>query len=228
MLKLSASINPCPEDLVVDYSKTLQKLDTDYIHLDVMRENFVGHDALSINTIYEIYDNTLVPLDCHLMIDEPLSVLKEYLKIKLNIITIHYEAFKNKKDLLKAIKMIKDKHVLVGLSIKPNTFIKDIMDYLPLIDLVLIMGVEPGKSGQKMITNTIPKIKELRSIIYDYRYDLKIEVDFDGRKKVFSIKGKEKPQSIYPRMKGCQMKIKFISSCVEADVSNPQIVVGVL
>lgn len=177
MLKLSASINPCPEDRVVEYSKLLQDLNVDYIHLDVMRSNFVGHDALSINTIYEIYDNTLVSLDCHLMIDEPLSVLKEYLKMKLNIITIHYEAFKNKKDLLKAINMIKDKHVLVGLSIKPNTFIKDIMEYLPLIDLVLIMGVEPGKSGQKMISNTIPKIKELRNIIYDYRYDLKIEVD---------------------------------------------------
>ena len=73
--------------------------------------------------------------------------------------------------------MIKDKHILVGLSIKPNTFIKDIKEYLPLIDLVLIMGVEPGKSGQKMISNTLPKVKELRSIIYDYKYDIKIEVD---------------------------------------------------
>ena len=177
MLKLSASINPCPENRVVDYSKLLQDLGVDYIHLDVMRSNFVGHDVLSINNVYNIYDNTLVPLDCHLMINEPLEVLKEYLKIKLNIITIHYEAFKDKKDLLKAINMIKKKHILVGLSIKPNTFIKDIMEYLPLIDLVLIMGVEPGKSGQKMISNTIPKIKELHSIIYDYRYDIKIEVD---------------------------------------------------
>lgn len=177
MLKISASINPCPEERAVEYCKDLQRVNVDYIHLDVMRSNFVGHNALNINTIFDIYDNTLVPLDCHLMIDEPLSVLKEYLKLKLNYITIHYEAFKDKKDLLKAIKMIHDKHILVGLSIKPNTFIKDIKEYLPLVDMVLIMGVEPGKSGQKMISNTIPKVKELRSIIYEYRYDLKIEVD---------------------------------------------------
>lgn len=177
MLKISASINPCPEGQAVEYCKNLQEIGVDYIHLDVMRSNFVGHDALHINTIYDIYDNTLVPLDCHLMVDEPLTILKEYLKLKVNYITVHYEAFKDKKDLLKAIKMIHDKHILVGLSIKPNTFINEIKEYLPLIDLVLIMGVEPGKSGQKMISNTIPKVKELRSIIYEYRYDLKIEVD---------------------------------------------------
>lgn len=177
MFKISASINPCPENEVVTYSKHLQECGVDYIHLDVMRSNFVGHDALNIETISEIYDNTLVPLDCHLMINEPLSVLKDYIKLKVNYITLHYEAFSNKKDLLKAINMIHKKHILVGLSIKPNTFIKDIKEYLPLIDLVLIMGVEPGKSGQKMISNTIPKVKELRSIVYDYRYDLKIEVD---------------------------------------------------
>ena len=177
MLKISASINPCPEESMVEYCKELQGMGVDYIHLDVMRSNFVGHDSLNNDTIYEIYDNTLVPLDCHLMIDEPLRVLKEYLKLNLNYITVHYEAFKDKEDLLKALKMIRDKHILAGLSIKPYTFVKDIMEFLPYVDMVLIMGVEPGKSGQKMISNTSPKVKELRSIIYDYRYDIKIEVD---------------------------------------------------
>jgi len=93
-----------------------------------------------------------------------------------------------------------------------------------------VMGEPTVKVWQSPRTSFSYPFKEklLKSLTLTSKYDLKIEVDFDGRKKVFSIKGKEKPQSIYPRMKGCQMKIKFISSCVEADVSNPQIVVGVL
>ena len=177
MVKLSASINPCIESQALEYSKELQKAGTDYIHLDVMRSNFVPNNVLNINTIFEIADNTLVPLDCHLMVNEPLNILPEYLKLKLNYITVHYEAFANKNDMLKAFKMIRDKYTLAGISIKPNTFVKDIVEYLPYVDLVLIMGVEPGFSGQKMISNTIPKVKELRKIIDENGYAIKIEVD---------------------------------------------------
>ena len=177
MIRLSASINPCPEDKAVEYVKNLQNLGVDYVHLDVMRSNFVANDVLHINTIYEIGDNTLLPLDCHLMVNEPLEILKEYVKLRPNYITIHYEAFANKEDIYKAIKLIKKYHILVGMSIKPNTFVDAIKEFLPLIDLVLIMGVEPGLSGQKMISNTIPKVKQLRNIICEYEYDLKIEVD---------------------------------------------------
>lgn len=177
MIKLSASFNPCEEKDAVEYCKLLQQANTDYIHCDVMRENFVGHNTLSVNTIKDVWDNVVVPLDIHLMIDEPLNQLKEYIKIKPTIISIHYEAFNNKKDLLKAIKLIHDAHIMVGLAINPNTFVKTIKEYLPLIDVVLVMGVEPGKSGQKMISNTLPRVKELRGIIYEYDYLVKIEVD---------------------------------------------------
>ncbi len=177
MIKLSASFNPCPEEKAVDYCKSLQDLGADYIHCDVMRENFVETFALNNSTIKEVWDNTLMPLDVHLMINEPLDFLKDYIKLKPNIITIHYEAFKNENDLLKAINRIRDAHILVGLSIKPNTFVKQIKHLLPLVDVVLIMGVEPGKSGQKMISNTLPKVKELRGIIYEYDYPVKVEVD---------------------------------------------------
>ena len=177
MVKLSASINPCAEEQALEYSKELQSIGVDFLHLDVMRSNFVGHDMLNINTIFNISDNTLLPLDIHLMVNEPLSILKEYIKLKPNYITVHWEAFKDKKDLLKAIKMLHKAHILVGISIKPNTFVDEIKDYLSLIDLVLVMGVETGYSGQKMISNTIPKVKQLREIIDLYAYDMKIEVD---------------------------------------------------
>jgi len=177
MVKLSASINPCIESQAVEYSKELQIAGTDYLHLDVMRSNFVPNNMLNINTIFEIADNTLLPLDCHLMVNEPLSILPEYLKLKLNYITVHYEAFSNKQDMLKAFKMIRDTHSLAGISIKPNTFVKEIVEYLPYVDMVVIMGVEPGFSGQKMISNTIPKVKELHDIIVKEGYNIKIEVD---------------------------------------------------
>ena len=177
MIKLSASFNPCPERDSVEYCKLLQLADTDYIHCDVMRENFVGHDALSLNTVKDVWDNVAVPLDIHLMVNEPLNELKQFIDIKPTIISIHYEAFKNKKDLLKAINKIHKAHIMVGLAINPSTFIKTIKEYLPLVDVVLVMGVEPGKSGQKMVSNTIPRVKELRGIIYEYDYPVKIEVD---------------------------------------------------
>ena len=177
MIKLSASFNPCPEEKSAEYCRNLQDMKVDYVHCDIMRENFVGHDALNLNTIKEVWDNVVVPLDVHIMEAEPFSTLKSVVKIKPHIITVHYESFKNDKDLMKAFDIIRKNHMLVGLSIKPNTFIKDIKHLLPLVDVVLVMGVDPGKSGQKMISNTIPKIKELRSIIYEYDYPVKIEVD---------------------------------------------------
>lgn len=177
MIKLSASINPCIEEQAVEYSKELQNIGVDFLHLDVMRSNFVGHDALQLDTIKEIYDNTLLPLDVHLMINEPLQELKDFIKLKPNYITVHYEAFKNKNDLLKAINMIHKAHILAGISIKPNTFVEDIKPFLSNLDLVLVMGVEPGLSGQTMVSNTIPKVKQLRDIITEYAYDMKIEVD---------------------------------------------------
>lgn len=177
MIKLSASVNPCTEDKIIDYAKTLQVMGSDYLHCDVMRSNFVGRDVLSPAVIRSVWDETLIPLDVHLMINEPLKDVDDYIKIKPNIITVHFEAFKDKVNMLRCFDKIRKAHILVGLSINPKTPIKDIKEYLPYVDVVLVMGVEPGKSGQKMISNTCPKIKELRGTIYEYDYPIKIEVD---------------------------------------------------
>ena len=80
MVKLSASINPCIESQMVEYSKELQIAGTDYLHLDVMRSNFVPNDMLHLSTIEDIADNTLLPLDCHLMVNEPLNLLNKFAK----------------------------------------------------------------------------------------------------------------------------------------------------
>jgi len=92
-------------------------------------------------------------------------------------ITLHYESFDKAVDLIKAIEIIKSYNIRVGISLKPNTEISNIACYLPLIDMVLIMSVEPGKSGQKFMPMALKKIKELKRLIDKNRFKVKIEVD---------------------------------------------------
>ena len=80
MIRISASTNPCPEDKLVDYVKLLQDLKVDYMHCDVMSDNFVGRNCLPIELIRDIKENSLIPLDVHLMVNEPLNIIKQYCK----------------------------------------------------------------------------------------------------------------------------------------------------
>ncbi len=177
MIKLSASTNPPKETDLVDYVKELQTCKVDYLHCDVMDGKFVSNECLNFDLLKEVQDNTLLPLDIHLMVADPIRELKKYMSLKPLYITLHFESFKNTDDILYAINLLRANRTLVGLSIKPTTQIDAILPFISYIDLVLIMGVEPGKSGQKMLSNTPRKVKQLRSIIYEHNYDVKIEVD---------------------------------------------------
>ena len=177
MIRISASTNPPKEDELVEYVKRLQKAGADMLHCDVMRSNFVDNNCLSYELLKEVKKHTLLPLDVHLMINEPLKDVKKFVKLGVHNITVHYEAFEWKDIFEKAVKVIKDNHAFVGLAINPKTTIKEIIPLLPLIDYVLIMGVHPGKSGQKMLSNTPRKVEELKTIIKKNNYNVTIEVD---------------------------------------------------
>ena len=177
MIKISASTNPCNENELENYVKMLQLVGVDYLHCDVMDGRFVENKCLNFETLKKVYDSTLLPLDVHLMVSNPIEELKKFMTLKPLYITLHYEAFQNKDEIMNAISLLKANKTLVGLSIKPTTKVDDIVEFLPHINLVLIMGVEPGKSGQKMLSNTPKKVKQLRSIIYEHNYNVKIEVD---------------------------------------------------
>lgn len=177
MIRVCPSTNPCPEDMLVQYAKDLQSMGVEVLHCDVMDGNFVASKCLPIELISEVSRNTLMALDVHLMISSPLRRVKDFLKLPITYLTVHYEAFENEKDLIRTIDEIHSVGKLAGISVKPNTSIEEIKELLPLVDLVLIMSVEPGKSGQKFIAETLIKIKELSDIKQKNGLNLMIEVD---------------------------------------------------
>lgn len=177
MIKVAPSTNPENEDNLINYVKLLEQSNADFLHCDVMDGVFVENKCLSSKKLLEISQNSTIALDVHLMVHNPIQIWKEYLKSKPTILTVHYESFQNKTNLLYLLTEIRKRKIMVGLSIKPKTNVDEIKPYLPLCDLVLIMSVEPGKSGQKFIEESLKKIAELKGVIKGNNYNIKIEVD---------------------------------------------------
>lgn len=152
---------------------------TDYFHIDVMDGEFVENNTVNQMTEYCEYLSSItrVPLDVHLMVKDVLSYIKSFIIFEPRNITVHYEAAKNKEELKEWIKYIKDNNCKVGISIKPDTNIEEIYDILPYIHTILIMTVEPGKGGQKLIKSTIEKIKKLKEYIDSNNIEIDIEAD---------------------------------------------------
>ena len=146
----------------------------DYIHVDVMDGLFVPSISFGMPVISTIRKVTTIPFDVHLMIEDPIRYVEEFARIGADIITVHIEACKDVKATLKAIR---DAGCKVGLSIKPDTPTEELFPYLSDIDMALIMTVEPGFGGQKLIESTLEKVSRLRKEVTDRKIELDIEVD---------------------------------------------------
>ncbi len=161
---------------IIDYAESI-KHNADFLHCDIMDGSFVENKTYSYTTLGLINEKTLLPLDVHLMISNPSKYIDKFLQAGANILTVHYEAYKNKKKLIKDLEHIRESGTLSGLSIKPKTPVSEILSYLSYTDVVLVMSVEPGKSGQQFIEDTYQKVVQLNKIKTDYNVDFKIEVD---------------------------------------------------
>ena len=160
MIEISTSVLGAQEEKAVKTFYNLETAKTDYFHIDVMDGRFVEKNTAGRMLMYaeSIKQISNLPLDVHLMVEDVDSFLEEYIPLEPSFITIHYEAFNNKEDLIKALNKIKEAGIKCGLSIKPSTDIEEIYEYLPYIHMVLVMTVEPGKGGQELLPETIWKI----------------------------------------------------------------------
>ncbi|MBQ8872635.1 MAG: ribulose-phosphate 3-epimerase [Clostridia bacterium] len=165
-----------PSILTLDFSNIqtqcakLQRDGADWIHLDVMDGIFVPNSTFDWQLVSQVKQAVTIPLDVHLMVVDPINVVDNYAKAGADIITFHMEAAK---DVVATIKAIKKSSCKVGISIKPATPVAEIEPYLPLIDMVLVMSVEPGFGGQKFMPSAVQRIAQIRAL----NHDILIQVD---------------------------------------------------
>jgi len=175
LIKISPSI------LSADFSKLgneiqdLEKAGADLIHIDVMDGHFVPNITIGPDVINKLRKYTNLPFDVHLMISPVHNFIKDFADAGADIITIHPEATT---DLISSIEKIKSYNKKVGVSLNPETSVDKVFSILNLIDLVLIMSVNPGFGGQKFIKETLDKVKLIRKEI-DLK-KLKTEIEIDG------------------------------------------------
>jgi ribulose-phosphate 3-epimerase len=146
----------------------------DYVHLDVMDGVFVNNISFGPDFIKSIRSLTDKTFDTHLMIIDPIKYIKQFAEAGSQYITFHVEA---KSDVMETINLIKSYNVKPGISIKPNTKVEEIKKYLPYVDQVLVMSVEPGFGGQGFMPNSIDKVKELYNLRKENNYNYLINID---------------------------------------------------
>ena len=143
--------------------KRVEDAGADWIHVDVMDGHFVPNITIGVPVVKSIKKNSNLPLDVHLMIENPEKYIQPFAQAGSDILTFHYEAVK---DVSSVVNIIKSYGVKAGMSIKPKTPAEEILEFLPLLDLVLVMTVEPGFGGQsfiKVCAGKIPLIKKYAS-----------------------------------------------------------------
>ena len=170
MVKVSPSILSADFSNLGKAVKVLEAAGADYIHMDVMDGSFVPQITFGSKMVTSLKEHTRLPLDVHLMIENPIKHADDFARAGADIITFHSEAAE---DISAVIDKIKSHGKKVGMSIKPKTPVSLIEKYLGLLDMVLVMTVEPGYGGQEMMPETLEKVKELRRLCPD----LDIEVD---------------------------------------------------
>ena len=166
---LSANFSKLGEDI-----EKLHNGGADFIHIDVMDGRFVPNISFGMPIIKAIRNRTNKVFDVHLMIEEPSKYIDDFIAAGADIITIHYEA---EKHIDRAIQYIKSKGVKAAVAINPGTPTFVLKDIIAQLDMVLIMSVNPGFGGQKFISYSIEKIKEVKKMSEGINDDLLIQVD---------------------------------------------------
>ena len=174
MVKIAPSILSADFARLGEEIIAAEKAGADLIHVDVMDGHFVPNITIGAPVVKSVKKIASVPLDVHLMIDDPDRYVKDFAESGADILTVHQEASVH---LHRTLQNIKECGVKAAVSLNPATPVSHIEIILPYVDMVLIMSVNPGFGGQKFIPEVLPKIREVRRLVRERNLNVEIEVD---------------------------------------------------